>query len=124
MKPVTALLALTLVFLGCKHYIAAQDSPPTPPRIAVIPAPTAGDDKLTAALDLVKKAIDNLPTWEQDGLARFEQPELAAVRADIDACVEADPRSQADFLQLVDKLKTDAATLDALDLVLAKENLL
>lgn len=95
-----------------------------PERIASTPAPDAGDKAMTAAVALVQKAIQNLPAWEQDGLARFEQPELAAVKADIQACVDPTAKSDADFLKAVQRLKDDAGTLDALDLVLARERLL
>lgn len=51
--------------------------------------------------------------WEQDYLARFEQPELKAVRDDIDACVNA--ADEEDFLIDVEKLKADSNALVAVD---------
>lgn len=63
----------------------------------------------STASDFVHQVIQQLPLWEADTLAQYEQPELAAVRRDLDE----DPISEQ---QLTD----DWAALEALDKALHK----
>jgi hypothetical protein len=120
-----ALFALTVLLIGCasqsgRFHKYVVVSPPV--LIASTPAPLASDDTLTAAAGLVKRAMDSLPSWEKDGLSRFEQPELAAVKADIKACQSATDNDT--FLKDVEQLKIDAGLLVELDNRMSREWLL
>lgn len=54
--------------------------------------------------DFTQKVIEALPSWEEDTLAQYEQPELAAVRLDLENGA-SDEQLHADWdaLEVLDK---------------------
>jgi hypothetical protein len=94
-------------------------SPGLVSRGAILPPASLGaDSELAVAKDIVEQAIKNLPTYEQNGRAEYEGPELAAVSIDIKACETA--ATDEDFLIDVEQLKQDAAQFDSRDTWLSK----
>jgi hypothetical protein len=133
-----ALFLFTISFMVSLRFVAAQDPAPISPpsqigattpdpnccAFIVDPSELKREKDLEDAGDLVQAAIMHLPAWEKDGLAVYEQPELAAVKADIESCKAADPKNPDDFLKSVQKLKDDSGALVALDDFLSKADVI
>ena len=84
-----------------------------------ISAPMAPDPVLTEAAGYVDAIAAKMPLWDEDQLmARYEQAELATVKADIAVAKKTD--RQEHFLNDVDKLRKDWDALVALDLMLQR----
>ena len=99
---------LLLALLGC-----AAHRP-----IPVEPVP---DAEVTEARDFVTAVADKMPLWDADAISRYEQVEIATVKADIAMAQRTVERGA--FLEYVARLHDDWDALVALDERLKKESL-
>lgn len=90
----------------------------SPIRIAVTPAPTAGELVSTSAIAYLKAVTRLMPAWKEDILAPYEAEQIADVETDIQAANQA--QSEVDFLVDIAQLHRDANILQALDETLQK----
>lgn len=90
--------------------------------LVVFVALTVSPDPLAVATDFVSKVIQTFPAWEQDTLAQYERPELAAVKRDINRCIGDEVED--DFLQDAIRLERDWGTLVSLDKALQRNEVL
>jgi hypothetical protein len=79
-------------------------------------------DPLADAAKFVTQVIQTLPAWEKDSLAQYEQPELTAVRRDLDRCMG--DTLEDDFLEDATRLERDWYKLEALDKNLQRNKVL
>jgi hypothetical protein len=88
-----------------------------PVAISVLPDAGVSDDK-----EYVLAIADKMPMWDADAISRYEQREIATVKADIAIAEQDDGKGV--FLADVTKLHDDWDALVALDERLKKESLL
>jgi len=99
---------LLLLTLGCAAH--------RPLTALMVPDPA-----LLEAKDFVTTVADKMPMWDADTISRYEQVEIATVKADI-AMARREEEKGA-FLEDVSKLHDDWDALVALDEMLKKESL-
>jgi hypothetical protein len=103
--------AVLLLCLGC----SAHHRP-------VIVTALVVDDENSEAKDFVAGVAAKMPLWDADGLAKYEQAEIATVKADIAMAQREEEKSA--FLETVTRLHHDWDALLALDQMLKKESLI
>ncbi len=100
---------MLLLISGCSaHRPAAVRVPP--------------DAEISDSRDFVMAVADKMPMWDADAISRYEQVEIATVKADIAMAQQDDEKSS--FLEDVTKLHDDWDALVALDDMLKKESLI
>jgi hypothetical protein len=101
---------MKVIAVSILAFVAFQVLPYPPTPEAGHPAPPALEQQdLIVAATHVGVIADELPRWEEDRLARYERAELAAVRADVEACKAA---TNADEFQIdVEQLTDDLGVL-------------
>lgn len=87
-----------------------------------VSVPVLPDAEISDAKDFVGAVVDKMPMWDADAISRYEQVEIATVKADIAMAQQDDEKSA--FLEDVTKLHTDWDALVALDEMLKKESLI
>jgi DNA-binding CsgD family transcriptional regulator len=101
-----------LLMIGCVHHKTA---------FFIVPANLAGPAATSSVHNGLIYEMDIaslLPRWAASDLGRFEEQEIAAIRADILACDVASSDEQ--FLDAVEKLESDVAVYHSVDESLGK----
>jgi hypothetical protein len=80
------------------------------------------DDEISEGQDFVAAVTDKMPLWDADSLAKYEQAEIATVKADV--AIAQHPADNHAFLEAVTRLRHDWEALLALDKMLKKESLI
>jgi hypothetical protein len=100
---------LFLVLMGCAAH--------RPITVPVVP-----DAEISEARDYVLAVADKMPLWDADAISRYEQVEIATVKADI--AMAQQEKDRGPFLEYVARLRDDWDALVALDERLKKESLI
>jgi hypothetical protein len=100
---------LLLLFSGCSAHKAVT--------AGVLP-----DSEISAVKEFVAAVADKMPLWDADAISRYEQVEIATVKADIAMAQQEDERGE--FLEYVSKLREDWGALVALDEALKQEQII
>jgi hypothetical protein len=110
-------LRLSCLIHGVMLLLVSGCSTHRPVAATVLPDARVSDDK-----EFVLAVADKMPMWDADAISRYEQREIATVKADI-AMAELDDGKSV-FLADVAKLHDDWDALVALDEMLKKESLI
>ena len=100
---------MLLLVAGCSAH--------RPVAALIVPDPAISDAK-----EFVAAVADKMPLWDADAISRYEQVEIATVKADIAMAQQEEEKGP--FLDDVTKLHDDWDALVALDEMLKKESLI